>query len=66
MSKTVLTAPKRHFGSTPINGHHPTGLAGQFRAISGLMRCSKQYLYSITSSARFAVFILKEELNLNG
>jgi hypothetical protein len=35
-------------------------------AISGLMRGSKQYLYSITSLARFAVFILKDELNLSG
>jgi hypothetical protein len=48
------------------NGHSPKGRLRQLCAISGLTRCSKQYLYSITSSARFSVFILKEELILNG
>jgi hypothetical protein len=31
-----------HFRSTPNNGHHQTGPVGPVRAISGLMRRSKQ------------------------
>ena len=31
-SKTVLTAPKRYFRSTPNNGHHQTGPLGPVRA----------------------------------
>ena len=45
--KPVLTASKRHFRSTPNNGHHQTGPAGPFRAKNGLMR----HTYSMTSSA---------------
>jgi hypothetical protein len=32
-TQAVLTAPKRHFRSTPINGHHRTGTIGPVRAI---------------------------------
>jgi hypothetical protein len=31
-SKTVLTAPKRHFPSTPNNGHHQADPVGPVRA----------------------------------
>jgi hypothetical protein len=31
-SKTVMTAPKRYFRSTPNNGHHQTGPLGPVRA----------------------------------
>ena len=31
----VLTASKRHFRSTPNNGHHQTGPVGPFGARSG-------------------------------
>src|ERR1017187_8239777 len=34
-SKTVLTALKRHFRSTPNNGHQQTGPVGPFRANNG-------------------------------
>ncbi len=34
-SKTVLTASKRRFRLTPINGHRQTGAVGPFRATSG-------------------------------
>ena len=51
-SKAALTTPKRHFRSTPNNGHRPTRSADLFRANKRLTRCSKQQPYSITSSAR--------------
>jgi hypothetical protein len=35
-SKTVMTAPKRYFRSTPNNGHHQTGPLGPVRAMNGL------------------------------
>jgi hypothetical protein len=38
---------RRHFRSTPINGHRQTGPVGPVRAMSGSERT-----YSITSSAR--------------
>jgi hypothetical protein len=56
---TQLTSPGSSAATTSESVHLVI-------AISGLMPCSKQYLYSITSSARFSVFILKEELILNG
>jgi hypothetical protein len=34
-SKCDLTGPKRHFRSSPINGHSQAGHAGPVRAISG-------------------------------
>jgi len=34
-SKTVLTAPKPDFRSTPINGHHPIRSVSPFRAKTG-------------------------------
>jgi hypothetical protein len=34
-SKPVLTAPKRHFRSTPANGHRQTGPVGPVRATFG-------------------------------
>jgi len=34
-SKTVLAAPKRHFWSTPINGHRQIGPVGPVRAKTG-------------------------------
>jgi hypothetical protein len=46
-SKTVLTAPKHHFRSTPINGHRQTCPVGPVRAMNG-----SRGPYSITSSAR--------------
>jgi hypothetical protein len=39
-SKTVLTAPKRHFRSTPMNGHRQTDPVGPFRANTGSDRTS--------------------------
>src|SRR3982074_341862 len=36
-SKTVLTAPKRYFQSTPNNGHHQTDPLGPGRATNGLV-----------------------------
>ncbi len=59
-SKTVLTAPKRHFRFAPINGHHQTGPVGPVRAkrrrspvqsacsigaSTTLMQSSKQHLH---------------------
>jgi hypothetical protein len=54
-SKTVLTALKRHFRSSPRNGHYQTGTVGLFGATSGLMHRSKRRLNSITSSARASI-----------
>src|SRR5664280_1880766 len=51
-SKTVLTAPKRHFRSPPMNGHRRSRSACLKRATNGLMHRSKQPRYSITSLAR--------------
>jgi hypothetical protein len=45
LPKTVLTAPKRHFRSTNMNGHRQTGPVGPFRATCGLTRRSKQRLF---------------------
>ena len=72
-SKAVLTASERDFWSTPNNGHHQTGTAGPFRAMSGSER-----IHSITSSASaskvggttmpsaFAVFRLTTRSNFSG
>jgi hypothetical protein len=46
------TVPKRHFRSTPINGHRQAAWACLKSATTGLMRRSKQHRHSITSSAR--------------
>jgi len=40
-SKPVLTAPNRHFRSTPNNGRHLTGPVGPFGAITGLLHCRR-------------------------
>ena len=45
-SKTVLTAPKRHFRSTPINGHRQTGPVGPIRAMKRHMFPTGIYLAS--------------------
>jgi hypothetical protein len=47
-SSTVLTAPKHHFRSAPVNGHRQTGPVGPAGAMSG----SRRLDYSTTSSAR--------------
>jgi hypothetical protein len=44
-SKPALTAPKRHFRSTPRNEHHSTGLAGPVRAMCGRLRLGKSFLH---------------------
>jgi hypothetical protein len=41
---------KSDFRCYPDNGHAATEMACQFGATSGLMQCSKQHRYSITSS----------------
>ena len=49
--KPVLTASKRHFRSTPNNGHHQTGPAGPFSANRKTHAPQQLTVYSITSSA---------------
>jgi hypothetical protein len=51
------TVPKRHFRSTPINGHHQTVPAGPVRATSGLMHRSKH---------QAGPFKLRAMISLNG
>jgi hypothetical protein len=51
-STAVLTVPKRHFWSTPNNGHQQTGPAGPVGANRRLMQCSNCPRYSISLSAR--------------
>jgi hypothetical protein len=51
-SKADIALGPRHVRFTPESGHSPTRSGCLLWAISGLMHCSKQHLYSITSSAR--------------
>ena len=43
-STTVLTAPKRHFWSTPNNGHDQTGPVGPLGATNGSRRSRQRHL----------------------
>ena len=49
-SKPVLAAPKRHFRSTPNNGHHQTAPAGPFRAVKQRARPGRGLCGSLTNT----------------